>query len=150
MTPVGAKCRACARARPLPTFHVTTFNAVTATVAMLISAIALGALGSIALRVVPLFLMLFPLALGFAVGEVVSLVTNRKRHVILRAIAGIGVVIGYFALVLGDFLVHGPIDLVGSGTLAPMLLNAVVGLIENPFMVLFIALGVWIATFRVG
>lgn len=117
---------------------------------MLVSSIALGAVGSIALRVVPLFVMLFPLALGFAVGEVVSLAANRKRHLILRTIAGVGVVLGYLTLVLGDFVVHGPIDLIASGEIGPMLVNSLIGLVENPFLVVFIALGVWIATYRVG
>ncbi len=150
MTPVGAKCRACARARPLPTFQVSALNVVLATIAMLISSIVLGAIGSIALRVVPLFVMLFPLALGFAVGEIVSLATNRKRHLILRIIAGVGVALGYLMLVLGDFVVHAPIDLITSGEIAPMLLNALVSLVENPFLIIFIALGIWIASYRVG
>jgi hypothetical protein len=150
MTPVGAKCRTCARARRLPTFEVSPLNIVAATLASLASAIVLGAAGSILVRIAPLMMMIFPFAAGFALAEVVGLATNRKRHVILRVIAGTGVVVSYFALVLGDFLIHGPIELIGSGMIGPMLLNAVVGIVESPFTVIFIALGVWVAVYRAG
>lgn len=150
MTPVGAKCRACARARPLPTFELSPLEAAAVTVATLLSTLVLGTMGSILLRFVPLFLMVFPFAAGFALGEVVSLVANRKRHVWLRVVAGAGVVLSYFVLVLGDFIVHGPLELVGSGMLLPLLGNALIGVVENPFAVIFIALGVWVAISRAG
>lgn len=150
MTPVGAKCRACARPRRLPIFELSILNVVLAIVAATVSAIVLGAVGSLILRYVPLFVMAFPFLAGLALGEVVSFVSNRKRHLVLRVVAGAAVVFSYFVLALGDFVVHGPIELVGSGMIGTLLLNALVGVVENPFIILFVALGVWVAIYRTG
>ncbi len=150
MTPVGAKCRACARPRRLPTFELSPLNLVVATLLMIVGSVIAGAVGSIVLRFVPLFMMIFPLAVGFGLGEVISLAVNRKRGVILRVIAGIGVVISYLILSLGDFVVHEPFGLIGSGLVGPMLLNVLVGLVTNPFILVFLALGVWVAIYRIG
>lgn len=150
MTPVGAKCRACARPRRLPTFELSLLNLIVAALVMVVASLVAGAIGSIVLRVVPLFMIIFPFAVGFGLGEIVSRVVNRKRHVILRVIAGLGVVISYVILSLGDFLVHEPLGLIGSGMLGSLLLNVLVGVVENPFILVFLALGIWVAAYRVG
>ena len=150
MTPVGAKCRACARARRLPTFELSPLNVILAVLASLVGAIVLGALGSVVLRIVPLFVMVFPLLVGLVLGEAVSRVANRKRHLLLRVIAGTGVILSYFALSLGDFLVHDTLGLAQSGVLGPLLVNVLIGVVTNPFMLVFVALGVWVAFNRAG
>ena len=150
MTPVGAKCASCARARRLPTFVLSPLNVVLAVVGALVGAIALGLVGSIILRIVPLFAMLFPFVAGLALAEIVSRSANRKRHRLLQVIAGLGVVLSYLILAMGDFLVRAPLDLIGSGMLIPMMLNTLVGTVVSPFSLLFLALGVWVAVTRVS
>ncbi|MGH2460259.1 MAG: B-box zinc finger protein [Chloroflexota bacterium] len=150
MTPVGAKCRACARPRRLPTFELSPLNLIVAVLAMLVTSVVAGAVGSIILRVIPLFMIVFPFAVGLGLGEIVSRVVNRKRHLILRVIAGVGVVISYLILSLGDFLVHEPLGLLGSGMLGSLLFNVFISLVENPFILVFLALGIWVAAYRAG
>lgn len=150
MTPVGAKCRACARARRLPTFELSPLNVVVAVLTTLVASVVMGAVGSIILRFVPLFMMIFPFAVGLALAEIVGKVVNRKRHLILRVIAGLGVILSYLVLSLGDFLVRGPFELASSGMLVPLLLNVLISVVVNPFILVFVALGVWIAAYRVG
>lgn len=150
MTPVGAKCRACARPRRLPTFEVTPLTLVSALIATFFAALVLGIVGSILVRLSPLFLMIFPFGVGLVIAEVINRIANRKRHTILRVIAGAGVVFGYFVLSLGDFLIHGPLVLLGSGMVIPLALNALVGIVESPFTLLFLIIGIWVAAYRVG
>lgn len=150
MTPVGAKCVACARPRRLPTFQISPINVLVGLLTSIGIALALGGVGSLLLRRVPLFVMLFPFLAGMAIGECVSVVVNRKRHLIFRVIVGLGVVVSYLALELGDFLVHAPIELATSGMVIPLLLNVFVGVVENPFIVLFVGVGIWVGIARVG
>ena len=150
MTPVGAKCAACARARRLPTFQLSPLNVVVALLSTVILAVVLGGIGSIIVRLVPLAVMLFPFGAGLALGEAVSLVVNRKRHLILRLLVGAGVILSYIAMAIGDFLVHGPIELAQSGMLVPLILDALIGVVENPFIILFVICGIWIGIMRVG
>lgn len=123
---------------------------IVAVLAMVVTSFVAGAVGSIILRRIPLFIMIFPFAVGFGLGEMISRLVNHKRHVALRVIAGIGVVVSYLTLSIGDFLVHQPLDLFGSGLIGPLLLNVLVGVVENPFILVFLALGIWVAAYRVG
>ncbi|HVB97581.1 MAG TPA: B-box zinc finger protein [Chloroflexota bacterium] len=150
MTPVGAKCSGCAKLRPLPIFILSPVNVVVALVVTVVSAVALGVVGSILGRVVPLFLIAFPFGVGIVLAEAISRSVNRKRHLYLRILAGAGVILSYLVLGFGDFLFHGPLDLLQSGMLVPLAFNVVMGMIVNPFTLIFVALGVWIAAYRVG
>lgn len=154
MTPVGAKCRRCARVRRLPTFDLSPVVLVAAILASVGGGIALGLIGSAASHAIPIVGMLvgmiFPFLAGLALAEVVNRVTNHKRHTALKAIAGAGVVVSYFALALGDFILIGPLALLQSGMLLPLLGSAVISFVVNPINLLFLALGVWIAVQRVG
>ena len=88
MTPVGARCRACARLRKLPMFEAGPRHYLLAALAGLGAA----ALGALALTFIPSFGLLSLLlyaALGYGVGESVSLATNRKRATGVAMVAAV-------------------------------------------------------------
>ena len=96
-TPVGARCRDCAKLHKLPTFHVTTKHYLRATGTALGMAIVCGIAWGIVKSFMPflyLNLLLAPGA-GYAIGEVVSLSVNRKRAIGLAVVASLAVVISY-------------------------------------------------------
>ncbi len=119
LTPVGARCRDCARLRRLPLFEAAPRHYLLAVLAGVFSA----ALGAVALLFLPAFgflTLLLYLALGYGVGEAVSLATNRKRATGLAVVAA---------------------GCAGLGALAPALLR-----LSPPLAVLAIALagaGAW-------
>jgi hypothetical protein len=96
-TPVGARCRDCARVRRVPTYDVPLPFLARAIAAAAVSGVALGA----AWRVLfPFSLSIFfgffvALGLGYAIGESVSLAANRKRGPVLQGVAAGGVVVSY-------------------------------------------------------
>lgn len=96
-TPVGARCRDCAKVRRVPTYDVRPLFLVRAGTAALVSGAVLG----VAWRLFfPLgfgffFGFFVALGLGYAVGESVSWAANRKRGPALQGIAASGVVVSY-------------------------------------------------------
>lgn len=99
--PVGVRCLDCARTRPLPTFDVTApflLRAVGAGVAVSL----LGA--AVTVGVIWFFPLPYPLsflpailiaALGYGIGEAISLATNRKRGIRLKLVSGLCMLIGF-------------------------------------------------------
>ena len=86
-TPVGARCPDCAALKRLPTFQIPTAYFARAIGAGSLTALALGAIWPF----IPwggFLLFLLAMGIGYAIGEVVSLATNRKRGPGLQAIAG--------------------------------------------------------------
>ena len=96
-TPVGARCRACAGIRRLPTYNISTAFLARGAGAALAAGVVLGGLWGIFLPFQPSFFfgLLVGLGLGYAVGESVSAATNRKAGPPLQAIAVVGVVVAY-------------------------------------------------------
>ena len=96
-TPVGARCKDCARLYTLPTYRVTTAYYLRATSTALGMAMVCGVIWSIINGLVPFFYLNLLLAAGtgYAIGEVVSLSVNRKRGRGLAAIASLGVALSY-------------------------------------------------------
>ena len=95
--PVGVRCLDCARARPLPTFDVSTpflLRAVGAGVAvsLLGAAVTVGVIWFIPL---PYLSTILIAALGYGIGESVSLATNRKRGTRLKLVSGVCMLIGF-------------------------------------------------------
>ena len=95
-TPVGARCRECANVRRIPTYNVSGVTMARGTAA----AIVAGAGTGIAWWVFnPLsfvfFGVLLGLAVGYGVGEAVSMATNRRAGPPLQALAVAGVLIAY-------------------------------------------------------
>jgi len=97
VTPVGARCRECARVRRLPTYQLGSVFILRGLGASLASGAAAGALWAFLLPFnVGAFIGLFlGLGLGYAVGEAVSWAANRKRGATLQGIAVVGVLLAY-------------------------------------------------------
>ena len=121
-TPVGARCRDCAKLHKLPTYRVSTGYYLRAIGTALGMAVACGLVWGLINGFVPFFYLSIILAAGagYAIGEVVSLSVNRKRSRALAAIASIAVVISYIVNIFSfgrpPFgLFHIIIDLVALG-----------------------------------
>ncbi len=97
-TPVGTRCRECARPRLVPTYHVPWLFLLRG----LGAAVGAGAVAGVVLAflVQAFFLLGFlaAAAAGFVVSEAVSLATNRKRGLPLQAVVVVGVVLSYLAM----------------------------------------------------
>lgn len=99
-TPVGARCRECARVSKLPTFQVSLKNYLIAAGVGLGMATAAGIAWGVAGWALALFfhlnlnLILAP-GVGYTIGEVMSLSVNRRRGRGLAVLAGFFVVISY-------------------------------------------------------
>jgi hypothetical protein len=108
-TPVGARCQACARLYTLPTFRVSGRYYLKAAAAGLGLAAAFGVAWGFIEDFLPsyLFGLLAAVGIGWAIGEVVSRVTNRKRSRGLAVIAGGAVVLCYGLSFLVDYFVAG-------------------------------------------
>lgn len=93
-TPVGARCRECARLRRLPIYEVSALQCLKAAGVGLVLAILSGVVwGFIPLR--GYFSLLIALGVGYGIGELISLTVNRKRGRGLQAIAAVSMVVSY-------------------------------------------------------
>lgn len=99
-TPVGARCRRCAHLRRLPTYEIRATHLLRGIGAAVSAGAAAGLVWYLVLprrsggySFISLFLAL---AIGYAIGEAVSLATNRKRGAVLQGMAACGVVFAYF------------------------------------------------------
>ena len=100
-TPVGARCRECARVSKLPTFQVSGKQILLSSCVGLLIAVAYGFLwGMLSLFVNFIFLnLLLGAGAGFCISEGMSRVINRKRGTKLAVIAAILVIVSGFASV---------------------------------------------------
>jgi hypothetical protein len=95
-TPVGARCRECANVRRIPTYNIGGATFARAVASALGAAISIGIAWWIFNPLSYFFFgVIVGLAVGFAVGEIVSVGTNRKAGPPLQAIAVGGVVLAY-------------------------------------------------------
>ncbi|MFH1003250.1 MAG: hypothetical protein V1780_03820 [Chloroflexota bacterium] len=132
-TPVGARCRECARLYRLPTYRVSTQHYLKAAGTGLGLALVLGAVWGVVGYFLSFFLsLLLAAGAGYVIGELVSRVANRKRGPGLAAIAGAAVVVSY----LVSLAVHGGFPLFPFG-----LFHLIYGLLA-------VAVGVWVAVSR--
>jgi hypothetical protein len=110
-TPVGARCRKCARLYKLPTFRVTGQYYLRATGTALGVAIVTGAawgfLHSYLGGYGSMISLVAGYGIGYAVGEVTGLAINRKRGRWLAVTGGGAVVISFVAAGLVDFFRFG-------------------------------------------
>ena len=149
ITPVGARCRECANLRRLPTFVLSPGHYARALAAMLGAAIVGGVVAGLVGRMIPFGAILIPVGLGYLLGEAVARATNRKRATALKVIAGVGVVLAYAFQPL-SLLLGSPGAAATLLTWAPAyVLGTLVGLVSNPFGLLFLALGVYVAVSRI-
>ncbi|OGO00759.1 MAG: hypothetical protein A2Y59_00495 [Chloroflexi bacterium RBG_13_52_14] len=93
-TPVGARCPQCAALKKLPVFEVSGIFYIRAIVAGLLSAAVLGFIWPY-IPVSGFLLFFIALAVGYVIGEAISLSVNRKRGPGLQVIAGVSVAVCY-------------------------------------------------------
>jgi len=96
-TPVGARCPSCARLTRAPTYNVSSLFYLRGSGAAVGLAIACGLLWGFirTLSFSGYFNFLIGAALGYAIGEVISLSVNRKAGIGLAVIGGAAVVAAY-------------------------------------------------------
>jgi len=96
-TLVGPRCPDCANLKRLPTYEVSPRQYLIAVGVGVGVAIAAGFVWALIWNAIHfLFLsLLIAAGIGYAIGEVISLATNRKRGPGLQAIAGISVVVSF-------------------------------------------------------
>jgi hypothetical protein len=102
-TPVGARCRECARLYKLPTYQVSGMHYIRAIAAAIGIAGVCGVLWGLLDNFIP-FLYIFNIVLaggvGYACAQIISLAVNRKRGVGLAIIAGFSVLLSYLIALL--------------------------------------------------
>ncbi len=97
-TPVGYRCKDCARAKPPPTFDVNRIYLARA----IGTSVALGVAGGIIFWLLSLLLggvafwqAIAFVGIGYMIGEGVSVAVNRKRGRNLKLVASAGVFLAY-------------------------------------------------------
>ncbi|MBI2832338.1 MAG: hypothetical protein HYX79_08790 [Chloroflexi bacterium] len=104
-TPVGTRCRECARLRKLPTFQVSAKHYLAAAGAGLGTAIATGIVWGVAGWFLAAFLsiglnLILAPAVGYTIGNVISLSVNHRRGTGLAILAGFCVAISFLVAIL--------------------------------------------------
>ena len=95
--PVGVRCPDCGRSRPMPTFDVSPMFMARGVGAGLLVGVVGGVVASLVIRFFyfPYILAVLIVALGYLVGEAISVSTNRKRGTRLKLTAGLSMLVGY-------------------------------------------------------
>jgi hypothetical protein len=100
-TPVGARCRECAQVRRLPTYNMSGSTFARAAAGALGAGVVLGIAWWLFNPLTYFFFgVIVGLAVGYGVGELVSVATNRKAGPPLQAIAVGGVFVAYLVRVM--------------------------------------------------
>lgn len=95
-TPVGARCRECAQVRRIPTYNMSSTTFARAAGAAIAGGVVIGGTWAFFNVISYIFYgVIAGLAIGYLIGELVSLATNRKAGPPLQAIAVGGVVLAY-------------------------------------------------------
>ncbi len=96
-TPVGARCRECARLYRLPTYRMSTQYYLRAAAAGIGMAIATGATWGFVSRFFPFAYInwIIGAGIGFATAEAISRAVNKKRGTQLAVIAGVATGLSY-------------------------------------------------------
>jgi hypothetical protein len=107
-TPVGYRCRQCARVTQLPTFRVSLRDYLKATFAGLGASAVLGLVWMLVQMTTPFvsfFNFILAGAVGFGIGEAISRSVNKKRGLALKMIAG--------AFAMAAFIIGNQLTLAG-------------------------------------
>ncbi len=112
-TPVGARCRDCARLYKLPTYRISAVHYLRAIGTALGIAIITGLIWGVINNFISFFYLNLLLAAGtgYAIGEVTGLSVNRKRSPWLAAVGGIAVAVSYTV----NIFTFGRIPSIGPG-----------------------------------
>ena len=100
-TPVGMRCRKCARLKRLPTFEITPRQYLKAVGVGLGCSLGLGILWASLWSFVSFFNFIVAAGVGYAIAEVLTLSLNRKRGRVLQIIAAVCVVITFMIANVG-------------------------------------------------
>jgi hypothetical protein len=93
-TPVGARCRKCTSNRSSPLYRASPLQYLLASLASLAASLLLGWLPT-------LFMLLGPVAYGWAVGEATLRAGGRRRGLGMQVISGVAAAIGILFWILG-------------------------------------------------
>ena len=100
-TPVGSRCRECARLTRHPTFDVQTSYYVRAAAAGGAVGIVAGLVWGVLLGVgIPFLSMFLAAGVGYVIGETISVVTNRKRGQGLSITAGMSTTLAILTMLV--------------------------------------------------
>lgn len=114
--PVGMRCPDCARVSRVPTYDVSPVYLARGIAAGAVVALALGfaltltpplilalyaSVGAAVATLMPFLISAYIAAIGFVVGEAVSLATNRKRGLPLKIVSGLCMVLASAVIVWG-------------------------------------------------
>lgn len=96
-TPVGARCPKCAKLSRVPTYQLSGIFFLRAIGAGLGAAVVAGFIWGFVRVLIPFFYLdwLIAGAVGYAIGEAISLSVNRKAGISLAVIGGLAVVLSY-------------------------------------------------------
>jgi phage FluMu protein Com len=131
-TPVGARCPECANVQKIPTYNLPTTQLSKAIVVAIVVALALGVFFGLFQYLVPFRIVWIYgpatfIGSGWAVGETISRVTNRKRVPALQGLA-----IGAYALSFIVYIFVSPeFPFIGFYTLVGLAVGGALAL--NPF-----------------
>jgi hypothetical protein len=99
-TPVGMRCRECAQVRRIPTYNVGSATMLRAAGAAVAAGIGIGVAWAFFNLVTYIFYgVLAGIGIGYVIGEIVSLATNKRSGPPLQAAAVGGVVLAYLVRV---------------------------------------------------
>ncbi|MDR9458622.1 MAG: hypothetical protein RI591_00555 [Dehalococcoidia bacterium] len=94
-TLVGPRCPDCANLKRLPTYEISTRHYLIAIGVGVGVAIVAGIAWALIWRAIPFLSLLTAAGVGYAIGELISRATNRKRGPGLQVIAGVSVLISF-------------------------------------------------------
>lgn len=96
-TPVGARCRDCARLYKLPTYRVSPVYYLRAAGTALCMAVVVGLVWGLIANFVPFIVLNLIIAggVGYAIGEVTGFAVNKKRGTWLAVIGAVAVTLSY-------------------------------------------------------
>ncbi|MBM4463739.1 MAG: hypothetical protein FJ012_10525 [Chloroflexi bacterium] len=100
-TPVGMRCRKCARLKRLPTFEITPQQYLKALAVGLGCSLGLGIAWASLWSFVSFFNFFIAAGVGYATAEVLGLSVNRKRGRSLQVIAAVCVIVTFIIANVG-------------------------------------------------
>lgn len=147
-TPVGTRCRACARLRKLPTYDVRSGTYLVAALTALALSLGFGLLWAVLVLLgfgAGFFSLWIVLFLGYGIGELIARSVNRKRGPGLMAIAVASVALAFVVSRLVPVLVvAGPLLVAGNPAATRLLAQALL----DPIAWLIVAIGAALAASR--
>jgi hypothetical protein len=146
-TPVGARCRACARLRRLPLFEVGAPLLLWAGAAGLAASVVAGLLWAV-IPIGGVFSFFVSALAGYGIGEAVSRAAKRRRSRSLKVLAVVGVIVTY-VIARSPLLAILPLLVSEAGpAMLPDAAGAIVRRLDL-FAWLVIAAGAYVATTRI-